>query len=172
MKSIATLRVCPSNPIANTFTSGSVNTSPNMANTMHIAITILNTLFVKFNAFFSPKSLFTSKYIGISTVPSVVPIIVNSTNGMFIAVRYASLYIDAPYDEASTNSRPKPNTFAIIVANIRLIVAVATLLIFSPYVYKKILYTNFSIQFIKTLSNVFIMNSFFFIYTYILYLYM
>ena len=108
-----------------------------MANTMHIAITILNTLFVKFNAFFSPKSLFTSKYIGISTVPSVVPIIVNSTNGMFIAVRYASLYIDAPYDEASTNSRPKPNTFAIIVANIRPIVAFATLLILSPYVYKK-----------------------------------
>ena len=35
------------------------------------------------------KSLFTSKYIGISTVPNVVPIIVNSTTGIFIAVRYA-----------------------------------------------------------------------------------
>ena len=96
---------------------------------------MLNTLFVKFNAFFSPSSLFTSKYIGISTVPNVVPMIVNSTTGIFIAVRYASLYIDAPYDEASTNSRPKPNTLAIIVAIISPMVAFATLLIFSPYIY-------------------------------------
>ena len=96
VKCIAIFKVSPSKPTANILTNCSVNTTPIIASNIHKTITILNTLLVNLRALISPNSLFTSKYSGINTVAKVIPIIANITTGMFIAVRYASLYIDTP----------------------------------------------------------------------------
>ena len=86
MKLIANCKASPSYPTANTSTISSVKIKPKTDKTIHISITKLNTLFINIIDFFSPKSLSTSIYMGISTVARVLPITANMTRGIFIAV--------------------------------------------------------------------------------------
>lgn len=95
-------------------------------------ISILNTLFINFKASYSPVFLFTSKYIGVSTIERVDHIIAKTTKGILIDVKYASPCMKAPYDEANTNFLPNPEILANIVASINTIVTFATLFIMSP----------------------------------------